>query len=233
MNIIVTGASRGIGYETAKLFASKPENRVLVLSRNIEELTKLSKEEGSGNIIPVEFDLSELNSNSDQLIKLIRNTFSHIDILVNNAGYLESAPFDEFDSKAAQQIFDVNYFGPASLIQLLLPLMGFTKRSHVINIGSMGGFQGSSKFPGLSHYSASKAALASLTECLAEEYKEKNIRFNCLALGSVQTEMLNEAFPGFKAQVEPAEMADFIVEFARRGGQFYNGKVLPVAGITT
>ena len=93
----------------------------------------------------------------------------------------------------------------------------------------MGGFQGSSKFPGLSAYSASKAALANLTECLAEELKEKNICANCLALGAVQTEMLETAFPGYVAPVKSREMASFIAYFATRGHQFYNGKILPVS----
>jgi NAD(P)-dependent dehydrogenase (short-subunit alcohol dehydrogenase family) len=93
----------------------------------------------------------------------------------------------------------------------------------------MGGFQGSVKFKGLSYYSASKAAISCLTECLANEFSESRISVNCLALGAVQTEMLNEAFPGYKAPVEAHEMAEFISEFALSGHKFFNGKILPVA----
>jgi NAD(P)-dependent dehydrogenase (short-subunit alcohol dehydrogenase family) len=103
------------------------------------------------------------------------------------------------------------------------------KGSHIVNIASMGGFQGSSKYPGLSCYSASKAALACLTECLAGEFTESGIKVNCLALGSVQTEMLEEAFPGYKAPVDAQEMAEFIADFALKGHKFFNGKILPVA----
>jgi NAD(P)-dependent dehydrogenase (short-subunit alcohol dehydrogenase family) len=102
-------------------------------------------------------------------------------------------------------------------------------RAHIINISSMGGVQGSIKFPGLSSYSSAKAALGVLTECLAEEFKESNIRFNTLALGSVQTEMLEAAFPGYTAPLKPMEMAIFIKDFAERGGNFFNGKILPVS----
>jgi NAD(P)-dependent dehydrogenase (short-subunit alcohol dehydrogenase family) len=93
----------------------------------------------------------------------------------------------------------------------------------------MGGVQGSAKFPGLAAYSSSKAALANLSELLAEELKEKNIRVNCLALGAAQTEMLETAFPGYKAPVTAAEMAQWVGWFAINGHRFFNGKVLPVA----
>jgi len=101
--------------------------------------------------------------------------------------------------------------------------------SHIVNISSMGGFQGSAKYAGLSYYSASKAALACLTECLANEFKEYGISMNCLALGSVQTEMFEEAFPGYKAPVDVKQMAEFISGFALTGHKFFNGKILPVA----
>jgi NAD(P)-dependent dehydrogenase (short-subunit alcohol dehydrogenase family) len=93
----------------------------------------------------------------------------------------------------------------------------------------MGGFQGSAKFPGLSFYSASKAALCCLTECLATELKDKSIKMNALALGSVQTEMLDKAFPGYKAPVKAEEIAEFITDFAINGHRYVNGKVLPVS----
>ena len=96
----------------------------------------------------------------------------------------------------------------------------------------MGGVQGSVKYSGMAYYSASKAALATLTECLAEEYKERGIFFNCLAFGAVQTEMLTEAFPGYKAPITATEAAHFVVDFALTGHRYFNGKILPVS-VTT
>ncbi len=93
----------------------------------------------------------------------------------------------------------------------------------------MGGVQGSEKFQGLSLYSASKAALAVFTECLAEELKTHNVKANALALGAVQTEMLSHAFPTYKAPLQASEMADYIADFALNGHQYYNGKILPVS----
>ena len=118
---------------------------------------------------------------------------------------------------------------PVLLIQSLLDLLRKSREAHVVNISSMGGVQGSKKFPGLSAYSASKAALQVLTECLAEEFKEENIAFNSLALGAVQTDMLAETFPGYKAPLKASEMAEFIADFAINGRRFYRGKTVQVS----
>ena len=107
------------------------------------------------------------------------------------------------------------------------------KGAHVVSISSMGGIQGSLKFGGLAAYSSSKGALITLSEILAEEYKERGIIFNTLALGAVQTEMLAEAFPDYyKANISPQEMAHYIADFALNGSKVFNGKVLQVANTT-
>jgi NAD(P)-dependent dehydrogenase (short-subunit alcohol dehydrogenase family) len=150
--------------------------------------------------------------------------------LINNAGTLISKPFEKLSVEDFEQVFSVNVFSCAMLIQKLLPILG--SGSHVVSISSMGGVQGSVKFPGLAAYSSSKGALQVLTEVLAEEYKARDISFNCLALGAVQTEMLEEAFPGFKAPVQADQMARYIFDFAVQGAALFNGKTLPVA-VTT
>ena len=96
----------------------------------------------------------------------------------------------------------------------------------------MGGVQGSMKFPGLAAYSSSKAAIITLTELLAEEYKTTGPSFNVLALGAVQTEMLEEAFPGYKANTSAQEMANYIYDFSLNGNAYYNGKLLQVSNST-
>ncbi|MBC8344458.1 MAG: SDR family oxidoreductase, partial [Bacteroidetes bacterium] len=126
-------------------------------------------------------------------------------------------------------IFSVNLFGPVKLIRKLSPYMGKIQTSHIVNISSMGGFQGSVKFPGLTAYAASKAALSNLTEVLAAEFQDKNIKVNCLAIGSVETSMLANTFPDYKAPLTASEMADFISDFSLQGYKYFNGKVLPVA----
>ena len=137
--------------------------------------------------------------------------------------------FTEITSTDLESVFNVNVFSVFRLIQGILPIMETKTRGHVINISSIGGVQGSVKFAGLSAYSSTKAALACLTECLAEEFKDLNISFNCLALGAVQTEMLEEAFPGYKAPLTAWEMAEFISKFSVNANKVMNGKIIPVS----
>jgi short-subunit dehydrogenase len=233
MNIIITGAGKGIGYETAKLFSNMKGNRIIAISRNISALQKLSNEillgKNSSSIYPITVDLDKKGFEKNLLINIL-DRFSKIDILINNAGLLINKSIINLSADDFDSMFSVNTKAPFMIIKALLPY--FNQPSHIVNISSMGGFQGSSKFPGLSLYSSSKGALAILSECLAEELKDKGIKVNCLALGSVQTEMLNKAFPGFKAQTSPMEMAEFIANFALNAPKNINGKIIPVSQAT-
>jgi short-subunit dehydrogenase len=228
MNIIVTGASRGIGYELVRNFSSRQGHNILAISRSEDKLLAL-RDITKSNPSRVDILPADLNSirPEDFFINYIQQFQDRIDILVNNAGLLVSKPFHELDDSDFDKLFNTNVKAPAKLIRALLGK--FSNDAHIVNISSMGGFQGSVKFPGLSYYSASKGSLAVLTECLAEEFKETGPKFNCLAIGSAQTEMLEKAFPGYEAPVTAEQMASFIADFALTGHKFFNGKVLPVA----
>jgi len=228
LNIIINGGTKGIGKEVVKLLAMNPDHNILVTGRNSEALASLESQHK--NIKTFTLDIAALNTDKQNFIKFTKSYFDRVNILINIAGFLSSKDFMDTTDEEARLTMETNFFGPANLIRSLKPLM--EEGAHIINISSMGGFQGSVKFRGLSYYSASKAALACLTECLANEFSESKISVNCLALGSVQTEMLSEAFPGYKAPVEAHEMAEFIVDFALKGNKFFNGKILPVA-VTT
>jgi short-subunit dehydrogenase len=232
MTIIITGASRGIGFEMVRLFAKKGNHHIIAISRNKKKLHELTADCKKINhqvrVIPVVMDLLEIPANPVRL-DVIKASTDNIDILINNAGKLITRSFQKTSLAEAMDMFNTNFFAPAFLIRGLLSHMGKKGNTHILNIGSMGGFQGSSKYPGLSYYSASKAALAVLTECLPGEIKNPGISVNCLALGAAQTEMFSEAFPGLKAPVSAAEMAEFIVDFAMKGHRYFNGKVIPVA----
>jgi len=230
MNIIVTGASRGLGYETVRRICQSGAHRIIALARSGEKLTALKRECLAANpdstVLTLPLDV--LQEDHQPLTDLIEKELGgKIDVLVNNAGLMINKPFELLEDEDFEATWRSNFLGPVRLIRSLLPHL--REQGHILNIGSMGGFQGSSKFPGLSAYSASKAALHNLTECLAEELKPRNIRINCLALGSAQTEMLEQAFPGYQSPVSAAEMGSFIADFAQKGHRFFNGKVLPVA----
>lgn len=222
-NIIITGTSRGIGYELALQFANAG-HQVLALSRKVPQKLLESK-----NITCLSIDIS-VEDEMHLVEKYIAQNWKSVAILIHNAGALLHKPFIETTQQDFETIYKVNVFGVANLTRTCLPYM--TKTSHVVAISSMGGIQGSMKFAGLSVYSSSKGALITLMELLAEEYKETGISFNTLALGAVQTEMLEEAFPGYKAPILANEMADYIFNFALTGNKFYNGKVLQVSSST-
>lgn len=236
MNILITGGSRGIGFELALRFAEIGDNNIVAISRNEAGLKDLKnaciRKNVQAHLYPLVFDLEQVSQYETELLPKIQQFFPHIDILINNAGLLINKPFESISLEESMQMCSVNFLAPAQLTRVLLPLLRKSSIAHIVNISSMGGFQGSTKFSGLSIYSASKGALAILTECLAEELKESKISVNCLALGSVNTPMLKEAFPGFTSPVNPPEMAAWIVNFALTGGRLFNGKVIPVA-VTT
>jgi len=223
-NVVITGTSRGIGFELAKQFAEKGYN-VLAISRNTQPLEKVNHK----NIKVISVDIS----NTDDLQKVrdfVDTNWKKVDIIVNNAGKLVNKPFTDLTSQDFLEVYKVNVFAVVETIQILIPYL--SKGSHVVTVSSMGGIQGSLKFPGLAAYSSAKGAVITLSELLAEEYKEQEIAFNVLALGAVQTEMLEEAFPGYEAPLSAKEMADYLFNFATTGNKFYNGKVLQVSSST-
>ena len=220
-NIVITGTSRGIGFELAKQFAENG-HQVLALSRNTKPLSAINHE----NITALSVDISN-NDDLNKVTDFIKSTWGKVDILINNAGKLINKPFTEISSEDFLEVYKVNVFGVAEITKLMIPFL--QKGSHVVTISSIGGIQGSLKFPGLAAYSSAKGAVITLSELLAEEYKEQQIAFNVLALGAVQTEMLEEAFPGYEAPISASEMADYIYNFSLTGNKFYNGKVLQVS----
>jgi len=219
-NIIITGTSRGIGFELALQFANAGHN-VLAISRKIPQ-TLL----GNKNITCLSVDLSD-ETEIKKVENFLSQTWKKVDILIHNAGSLLLKPFSETSTEDFESVYKVNVFAVANLTRICLPYL--QKGSHVVTISSMGGIQGSLKFAGLAAYSSSKGAVITLSELLAEEYKERGISFNILALGAVQTEMLEEAFPGYQAPMLAMEMANYIFDFALTGNKYYNGKVLQVS----
>jgi NAD(P)-dependent dehydrogenase (short-subunit alcohol dehydrogenase family) len=233
MNFVVTGASRGIGYQTVVRLAQQTGNTIVAISRNKEKIAGLAdhcyQKYRNPNIIPIAFDLTDIENINKQLIPKIKEKIGTLDVLINNAGYLQNKEFAGIKHEDLMMHFTVNFFSVFELIKKALKLFHDSRVKHIVNIGTMGAVQGSKNFGGMSAYVSSKAAVAGLTETLAVELRDKNIRINYLALGAVETDMFREAFPGRQASMDPPEMAEFIADFAINGWKYFNGKILPVS----
>ena len=230
-NILITGCSRGIGFETVKAFAKNNTLNIFAISRDKVGLNKLRKEcfkiNNKFNVYTLALDVTDLDA-SNQIINLIQTKSDGvIDGIIHNAGFLVKKSFTDIEINDLETSFKINCFAPFIITQKLMPF--FSSNAHVVSISSMGGVQGSKKFPGLSAYSTSKSTLITMTECLSEEFKTTNFKFNCLALGAVNTEMLNQAFPGYEAPITASEMGDFIVNFYFNGNKYFNGQLIPVS----
>lgn len=223
-HFIITGASKGIGRQTALSLAGRG-HMITAVARSGSALTSL-KREYSSHIQTLKLDITDPGS-VGKLSALLKKDNSKIDGFVHNAGLLINKPFLEQTDEDWQNQIEVNLLAVVRWTRELIPY--FNKGSHILNISSMGGYQGSSKFPGLSAYSVSKGALSVLGECLAVELAEFQIAVNTLCLGAVRTEMLDQAFPGLEAPVSAEEMGSYVAHFIQEGHRFYNGKILPVA----
>lgn len=223
-HILITGASRGIGYETAKYLANQ-NCSVTAIARSEDKLNQL-RAYAPEQIFPLPLDITQGDA-TDRIKEHLENHQLSIDGFIHNAGLLINIPFLEQTDEDWDHQLSVNLKAPIRLTRSLISQ--FSQNAHIVNIGSMGGFQGSEKFPGLSAYSTAKGALAILTECLALELADYHIKANCLCLGAVQTEMLETAFPGIEAPVNPTEMARYVGDFTLKGGTFMNGRILPIA----
>jgi 3-oxoacyl-[acyl-carrier protein] reductase len=222
-NVVIAGAGKGIGLELTKWFLNS-ECNVIAISRNTSQL-KIKP-----NLKTIKADITEpevIRNKVNSILSSLPDTDIHI--YVYNAGLLINKPFLDLSNEEILKMTSVNFLAASLTTQSLIPWLLEAKKAHVVFIGSMGGFQGSIRFSGLSVYSATKSALASLSESLAEEFKYTNISFNTLALGAVDTKMLQIAFPEYKAKTSPESIASFIGSFALTQSVHFNGKVIPVA----
>jgi short-subunit dehydrogenase len=228
MKYLITGSSSGIGKEIVKKLLAE-DHEVISISRSKTVLGDLPEKQ-QNKWIEILGDIMDKKTHQSLAAKL--KEWAKLDGLINNAGYLVNKPFEELSYEDVKNSFDFNFYAPLKISQIAIPFLLRSENASHINIGSIGGVQGSIKFPGLAAYSSSKGALAILTECLAEEYKDTSIHFNCLALGAVQTEMLAKAFPGYQAPFSPDQMADFILNFIQKSAAMMNGKIISVSAST-
>jgi len=204
---------------------------VIAIARDpiaLEEL-KMSCAGNVGHLTTLALDIA-LPGAAEEVKSLVAGR--RVQALVHNAGILLSKPIGQYVREDLYALFAANVFAPLELSQALLDELEGDPLGHIVHVGSMGGYQDSVKFAGLVAYSSSKAALACMAQCMAEELKDRRIRSNCLALGSVDTEMLRAAFPDHRSSITSASMGAYVARFALDGHNLFNGKVLPVASTT-
>jgi NAD(P)-dependent dehydrogenase (short-subunit alcohol dehydrogenase family) len=221
--VVIVGASRGIGKALVENFAQRDNFKVIALARNLEKMR--SDFACFPSVTCFAYNLEKDVKNQAEKIF---TSIGKVDYLINNAGFLVNKPFEEITSQELQKSYQINLFGVFETVQIIIPFLN-PENSHIVNISSMGGFQGSMKFAGLSAYSTSKAALCSFTELFSEEYKNTTIAMNCICLGSVQTEMLEEAFPGYQAPLNPEQVCEYISDFAINAHKYMKGKIIPLS----
>lgn len=218
-NYLVTGAGRGVGYETVKyLLDNHADISVYAVSRNTTNLEKIK----TNRLHIIQADIvSQVN----KITEAVNTTTLHG--ILNNAGYLVKKDLYEWTETDFDLLYKTNVYAPFNIVRSLVK--NLSPGAHIVNIGSMGGTENTLKFPGMIFYSSSKAALQCLSQCLSVELKEQDITVNCLSMGSVDTEMLRVAFPGFTAPIKSGQMAEFFAWFLLNGSRFFSGQILPLA----
>jgi short-subunit dehydrogenase len=230
MTFFITGVGSGIGMETAIYAVSQGHHVVGTLRKTSQAEKLLSRVSNSAGKLDILYiDLLNKGFERDILNGLESLRVKSIHCVINIAGTLDITPLKEFEYHVMEKVMQINLYAPAMIISVLQPYLKGVENANIINITSMSGFQGSVRFPGLAIYGASKAALASLSESLSVELEKDGIHINALAIGSVNTEMLQTAFPDFQASINPKEMGEYIFSFAINGSRFFNGKTIPVA----
>ena len=228
---IITGAGRGVGRATARLFAQAGA-RVVLFSRTAHHLEETVAEiTGDGgnadNTLAVVGDVSR-EEDVQRLFQKTMEAFGRVDVLVNCAGIVAVRPFVEMDVATWDAVLAVNLRGTFLCCLAAFRLMAAQQQGVIINLSSLSGVKGVEKFPGLSAYNVSKAGVAGLTEILAVEGKPFNIRVSAVSPGAVDTEMLRQAAPHLKAGMTPADMAELLLFLADDSGRMLSGSNIEI-----
>lgn len=188
--VVVTGASSGIGRETALAFASAGANVVLV-ARRARELAKVAAEcrKAGTAAMAAPVDVAQADAVAACFRKAVKR-FGSVDIVVNNAGVLIPANVVDMRTEDLQRMLDVNLIGALHVMQEAVKVMRRQGRGHIVNVGSLAGRRG---FSPLGGYCATKFALVGLTEALRTELVGERINVSLVLPGTVETPMAEVA----------------------------------------
>ena len=236
--VLITGASRGIGRETALIFSRLGYNVIINYNKSKEKAYDLKKiiTDEYGEAFALKADVSK-KAEVDDMMDEIKNRFGGVDVLINNAAVAEQKMFCDITEYDWDRIFDINVKGCYNCIQAILPHMVHEKWGRIINISSIWGITGASCEV---HYSASKAAVIGLTKALAKELGPSGITVNCVAPGVIDTDMnsaltediikeLKEETPLGKIG-SPSDIAEMIAFLAGEKAGFITGQVISPNG---
>jgi len=235
---LVTGASRGIGFATAELLARNSAVVYANARKNgcLDAFASKLKDECEAEIIPLYFDITDRSTVKDAFMR-IKKEQGRLDVLVNNAGIMKDAMIGMISGDMIREIFEVNVFALAEMMQIAVKFMKKQSSGSIINIASIVGVNGNK---GQLAYSASKGAVIAMTKTAAKELAENNIRVNAIAPGMIDTDMFNSigkehvakrlADIGMNRLGTPEDVANACLFLASDLSAYITGQVLGVDG---
>lgn len=221
--VLITGGGSGIGAACAAEFHRRGR-RVVIVGRTVVRLRETARALGSADrVLALAGDAGD-EAFARRAFSAARKRFGSVDVLVNNAAHLVKKSFLDTTAAEWDAVMRTNLRGPFLFSRELLRAPGRI----IVNIGSLGGVQGTQKFPGLSAYTTSKCGLTGLTAALAVEARALGVSVFCVAPGAVDTAMLRKAAPGLKAGAAPSDIAKIVADLAGTAGEFLSGAVIPL-----
>lgn len=241
-NAIITGSARGLGNAIAKAFVNEGANVWLCARKETAEFSALVNELNSvrsslgGWVKPVCFDLADAAARKEAMKGILKEK-QPVDILVNNAGVAFSGTLSMTPIDSLKDVFEVNYFAPVELMQLVSRQMIRQKSGVIINMASVGGVEAQ---PGYLAYGSSKASLIWATRSIGKELAQYGIRVNAIAPGLIKTDMgfykseeeLQKTIgrTPMKRMGSPDEIAAAAVYLASDMSSFMTGQVMQIDG---
>lgn len=224
--VLITGGGSGIGAACAEEFFRR-ERPVVLVGRTASRLKETAKRLGDPRrVLTVAGDVGD-EAFASRVFEEATRRFRAVDVLVNNAAELVKKPFLDTTAAEWDATMRTNLRGPFLFSREFLRA---AKRGRtIVNIGSLAGAHGTSKFPGLSAYTVSKYGITGLTAALAVEARPLGVAVFCVAPGAVDTAMLHKAAPGLKAGAGPDDVARVVAELAESAApDMLSGALIPL-----
>lgn len=239
MNVIITGANRGIGKTMIKIFASDGHN-VWACARKkdskFEEYLATLSSQYNVWVKPIYFEMTDEYSLKDEIDKITADK-QPIDVLINNAGISTVGLLSQSKVDEIKHLFDVNFFSVLRIIQLISKKMMMKRKGVIINMASLAGIEPQ---PGKIAYGSSKAAVILMTQCLAKELGPLGIRVNAIAPGPIETNMIHQyndemliklaSESSLRRLGKPEEIARTALFLASDQASYINGEIIKVDG---